>query len=404
MGRVKRFWNNLSIRTTLVIYTIFFMLLATLLTFVSLELLSRTDGAIISRYDKTEYTMFRDDAGRELPMAVGVPDPVEEYTPQDRVKLVVIHIAQLAVIPVFYGGCVLLAAFLFYRFKLKKPIELINRSARKIAESDLDFSLRYDSKDEMGKLCASLETMREALEQNHRSMWRMMEERKRLNAAFAHDLRTPMTVLRGYADFLSRYVPEGKIGQEKLLTTLSSISRHTQRLESYVQTMSETNKLEDVAIDSEKLRASELSGQIASIAEALKTRSAVDIRVVNRTGAKFVCADAKIVLRVVENLLANALRYAQQQIEIELRREGTSSLVVEVADDGHGFSPEALREAAKPYYREETGTGESDSVHFGLGLYICRTLCERHGGRLVLSNGERGGARVIASFSAVRES
>ncbi|WP_068783394.1 HAMP domain-containing sensor histidine kinase [Paenibacillus phocaensis] len=404
MGRVKRFWNNLSIRTALVIYTILFMLLATLLTFVSLGLLSRAEGAITSRYDKTEYTTFRDDAGRELPMAIGVSAQVEEYTSQDRAKLVIIHIAQLAAIPVFYGGCVLLAAFLFYRFKLKKPIELINRSARKIAESDLDFSLRYDSKDEMGKLCSSLETMREALEQNHRSMWRMMEERKRLNAAFAHDLRTPVTVLRGYADFLFRYVPEGRIGQEKLLTTLSSISRHTQRLESYVQTMSEMNKLEDVAIDFEKLRVSDLSGQIASIAEALKAQSDVDIRVVNRIGAEFVCADAKIVLRVVENLLSNALRYAREKIEVELRHEDTPHLIVEVADDGHGFSPEALREAAKPYYREEAGTDKSDSVHFGLGLYICRTLCERHGGRLVLSNGVRGGARVTASFSALHES
>lgn len=401
MDRVKRFWNNLSIRTVLVIYTIFFMLLATFLTAVTLGLLSKTEGDITRRYDKTEYTVFRDDAGREVPMSIGVPDLVEEYTLQDQAKLVVVHIAQIATIPVYFGGGILLAAFLFYRNKLKKPIALINRSARKIAESDLDFSLRYDSKDEMGKLCASLETMRQALEENNRSMWRMMEERKRLNAAFAHDLRTPLTVLRGYADFLCQYVPEGKVGQEKLLATLSSISRHTQRLENYVQTMSETNKLEDVEIRAKKIRVSDLTGQIASTVEALKAQSAVEISVVNRTSVEYVCADAQVVLRVVENLLANALRFARQRVEIVLSLE-SGNLIIEVADDGDGFTPEALREAARPYYRE--GAVEPGRVHFGLGLYICKTLCERHGGQLVWCNGAQGGSRVTASFLTANES
>lgn len=335
MDRVKRFWNNLSIRTVLVIYTIFFMLLATFLTAATLGILEKVDRAIVERYEVYDFTVFRDDAGREVPMSIGV-DKLE-YTPQDRIKAVVVHIAQIATIPVYFGGGILLAAFLFYRNKLKKPIALINRSAHKIAESDLDFSLRYDSKDEMGRLCASLETMRQALEENNRSLWRMMEERKRLNAAFAHDLRTPLTVLRGYADFLCQYVPEGKVGQEKLLATLSSISRHTLRLESYVHTMSETNKLEDVEIRAEKIRVSDLTGQIASAAEALKAQSAVEISIVNRISAESVCADAQVVLRVVENLLSNALRFAHERVEIGLCLEDPH-LIAEVADDGHGFT------------------------------------------------------------------
>ncbi|MCM3700706.1 HAMP domain-containing sensor histidine kinase [Paenibacillus macerans] len=400
MDRVKRFWNNLSIRTVLVIYTIFFMLLATVSTFVTLGILSRTEGTISGRYEKYEYSVFRDNTGREVGMAIGVPERFE-YTPRDRFKLVSIHIAQVATIPVYYGGGILLAAFLFYRNKLKKPIELINRSARKIAESDLEFSLRYDSKDEMGKLCASLETMRQALETSQRSMWRMMEERKRLNAAFAHDLRTPLTVLRGYADFLCQYVPEGKVGQEKLIATLSSISRHTQRLENYVQTMSETNKLEDVEIRTEKIRVSDLTGQIASTAEALRAQSTVEISIMNRISAEYVCADAQVVLRVVENLLANALRFARERVEIGLSLEG-GNLIIEVADNGDGFTPEALREAARPYYRE--GTVEPGHIHFGLGLYICKTLCERHGGQLAWFNQMQGGAQVTAQFLSAHES
>lgn len=90
--------------------------------------------------------------------------------------------------------------------------------------------------------------MRAALEDNNRQMWRSIEDRKQLNAAFSHDLRTPLTVLRGYTDFLNRYLPEGKISKEKLLDTITTMSIHILRLENYVQIMGEAQKLEDISV------------------------------------------------------------------------------------------------------------------------------------------------------------
>ena len=69
----------------------------------------------------------------------------------------------------------------------------------KIAQNDLDFHVESPSSDEMGQLCQSFETMRASLEANSRALWDAVEERKRLNAAFSHDLRTPLTVLQGYS-------------------------------------------------------------------------------------------------------------------------------------------------------------------------------------------------------------
>ncbi len=74
----------------------------------------------------------------------------------------------------------------------------------------LDFSCIYRSEDEMGELCDTFEQMRHQLAENQEKIEDLMEGQRRLNAAFAHDLRTPLTVLRGYTDFLSRYCPEGK--------------------------------------------------------------------------------------------------------------------------------------------------------------------------------------------------
>ncbi len=66
-------------------------------------------------------------------------------------------------------------------------------------------------------LCMAFDEMRQTLYENNREMWRSLEERKRLNSAFSHDLRTPLTVLRGYTDFLEKYIPSGKVSEQKLL-------------------------------------------------------------------------------------------------------------------------------------------------------------------------------------------
>lgn len=73
-------------------------------------------------------------------------------------------------------------AFLFYRWKLKRPLELLRQASEKISANDLDFRISYDSRDEMGELIEAFENMRSTLEKNVRTLWRSVEERKKLNA------------------------------------------------------------------------------------------------------------------------------------------------------------------------------------------------------------------------------
>lgn len=117
-----------------------------------------------------------------------------------------------------------------------------------IAGDNLDFSVQYDAEDELGMLCKSFERMKKELQNNYKKIWRMTEERRRLNAAFAHDLRTPLTVLQGYTDFLDEYIrfPEKEDG--KLLETNRMIAYYIKRLEDYVEVMNTIQKLEDTPV------------------------------------------------------------------------------------------------------------------------------------------------------------
>lgn len=86
---------------------------------------------------------------------------------------------------------VYIALTIFYNRRLKKPLHILNSCAEKISQQELNFSVDYTKKDEMGQLCGAFEKMRKQLQLNNSEMWNMIEEQKQMRSAFSHDLRTP---------------------------------------------------------------------------------------------------------------------------------------------------------------------------------------------------------------------
>ncbi len=302
----------------------------------------------------------------------------------------VISYAQYILMPLWMLVCVYVPGIIFYKRELKKPISILMDASRKIAENQLDFRIEYDKEDELSTLCNAFEEMRWQLDKNNREMWRSLEERKRLNSAFSHDLRTPLTVLKGYAEFLEKYVPSGKVSEEKLLSVLAMMNGQITRLEHYTQKMNAVQKLEDITPDRKKFQPEKLFSMFEETgnficSEKFKSNYFSD----NET----IFIDIELVMQVYENLISNAMRYAEYSVSVEVNLI-ENLLKIAVYDDGKGFSEEALKNAVQPFYRDEK---EPDKLHFGLGLYICKIICEKCGGKLTLENTENGG-KVTAEF------
>lgn len=381
-GRRRRYRiRNLSLRMSFMLYMLVFGLLALFLSLGTASVF--TDMREQIRFQYT-YTLEMDDMAR---LYFGAMPEEAEGLYNLYGALAVLSIPGCTIL------CLMAASFLFYRKKLKVPISLLQSASAEIARNNLAVKISYDRRDEMGKLCDSFETMRAALDENYREMWRQMEERKRLNAAFSHDLRTPLTVLNGYAELLQRHLPQNTLPPEKIMETVASMSGQIDRLKQYTESMTTLQRLEDMAIEPQPVWPGMLENRLRDAASAVLTAAGKRLRFEADLREGPLLVDVSILMRVYENLVANAARFAEDTVSIRVA-VADERLTLTVRDDGKGFSEEALRRATDPFY---TG-GDADGTHFGLGLNICDILCMRHGGTLKIANGADGGARVEAVF------
>lgn len=272
-----------------------------------------------------------------------------------------------------------IAGLLFYRIKLKRPITLLREGTAHIQAHDLNFSVPAVSTDELGQICAAFETMRLELLKTNQALWQQAEERKRLNAAFAHDLRNPITVLKGSIKLLGQKEPDRQV--------IDRLESYTLRIEQYVEAMSSMERLEQMPVRTEYITISGLRADLEETARLLAP-SLHTLFSVPEEGDVWI--DRGIFLMAAENLINNAARFAKKELKISLILM-ENRLCLTVADDGPGFPSELLENGPKPFGKTEEG-GE----HFGMGLYSSSILCMKHGGSLQLENAPAGGALVTA--------
>ena len=336
-----------------------------------------------------------------------------------------------------YSGLGWLTFRHFYRVHIAGPLAELAGAADRIAGQDFDFAIGTVRGRELGRLSETLEHMRASLLEAQRELWRTAESRRRLNAAFAHDLRTPITVLKGTVEMAQMRLRRGDTLDAGALDALSS---QVARLERYATSMGGLTKLEDRPVEREALALDDLreeldrhvSGVIAARGGGLKlelpsmgetagapapemagapapetaamsapetagapatdavdgSASAAD----GRPAAPPLFLDLPLVEEVLDNLLSNACVHASARVAFDMTVDA-SVLTVVVTDDGPGFTPEALRRGCDPFFSEN-----KSAEHFGLGLNVSSILCGLHGGRIALANAESGGARVIATF------
>lgn len=296
----------------------------------------------------------------------------------------------VAVIVTVSGIC-FLTSLLFYKNRIESGLTQISQELECINRGDLSYDCGLNGDDEIAAVCRNLNAIRQQLAENRRDTWSLMEQQRLVNAAFAHDIRNPLTVMKGHLQMLEKFYPSGGMSEEKIMESIRATSAQIGRMEQFAHVMKNMSRMDEWKLEYKEVFLEQLLELLHDDTNGMLGEK--DILCSVRTGelqtTHFYC-DLPVVQEVTDNLIMNAMRYARSEITVVIETS-FQQLLVYVRDDGKGFSEKSLAEAARPYF-----TTEQD--HIGMGLAICRMLCRKHGGDLELANSIHGGGIICARF------
>ncbi|RPI22765.1 MAG: HAMP domain-containing protein, partial [Chloroflexota bacterium] len=253
-------------------------------------------------------------------------------------------------------------------FNMTRSLRELTEATLEIARGKLGKQVKVRSQDELGELAGSFNKMSLDLE-------RAVQSRRQMTADIAHDLRTPLSVIAGYAEALS----DGKLdGTPEVYAILHQETRHLNRLVEDLRTLS--------LADAGELTLTLQPAQSNTILEGVAARHAmtaqqrgISLLVDVQADLPPLQVDVERMAQVLDNLVVNAFRYTPSGGEVVLAaKENHGAVQLQVRDTGSGISPEDLPHIFDRFYRGDKsrqGSGES-----GLGLAIAKSIVEAHGG------------------------
>lgn len=285
--------------------------------------------------------------------------------------------------------------FLSKRFagKVKGQLETLSGITEKIAEDNLAFQTKPSEIKEINEVIVSLGSMKDALQDSLQKQWDMEMQRVEQLSALAHDIKTPLTVIRGNAELLEE---ENWPDEDK--KSIAYILMNVKEIEQYLETMKRILQGSGQAEEKKTLNCRMLTEEFRETAKQLSVAGKIPVSFDMKPPEGEICCVEENILRAWSNIVSNAVERTEQErgIEISIRqRERKSSLylVAVVRDYGTGFSERDLQHATEAFYSSDSS--RHDRKHQGLGLSIAKRFAEAQGGMLEYKNSDAGeGAEV----------
>ena len=285
-----------------------------------------------------------------------------------------------------------------FGYRIRKKMAPMREALEQIGDRNLDFKVNYSGIREIDECLVALDDMRYALKTSLEKQWETEQEKSRQMSALAHDIKTPLTVVRGNSELLL----ETELTDEQK-NYADYISGSALQIQNYVQTLIEVTKSQE-GINQAPVRV-QLSDILADIKKQTMGLSEVYQFNINwKKELKDDSAEVVIsvvydhVVRAVMNVVRNAAEHTPKGgvINLSVTYNG-GELVFTVEDSGSGFTTEALAHGTEQFFMDDSSrTGGS---HYGIGLFFAKKVADEHGGRIVLANSkENGGAKVEISF------
>ncbi len=306
---------------------------------------------------------------------------LEKAFQENRKDYILLFLADGAVCIVFLLG--LTQFFTHYLLKdITKPLDALTDAAERVRKGDLTVPVAYSGYKEFETVCDSFNGMQTSILKERKKNEAYERARTDMVAGISHDLRTPLTVVRGTVKGLMDGISADPATQKKFLDTAY---RRTGEMDRLIQQLFYFSRLEtgNMPLQIERV---DLRAFLLSFAESRMKDSTAAISCELPDEELFAMVDAEQMLRVLNNLVENSVKYAEADpLRIQIRAEKENgSIGIEVRDNGSGIAEDKLPFVFDEFFRGDESRNRKEGN--GLGLYIVRCLISAMGGTVSARN------------------
>lgn len=283
-----------------------------------------------------------------------------------------------------------LALVLYFVLKrLSVPLDRLRETTEKIQGGDLSVSADESGKDEFALLGASFNSMLATINGQMAALESDAERKQMLVDNMAHEMRTPLTSIRGYAEYLEK----AAASEEQRIIAAKYIISEAERLA----------KISEILLDSAYIRGNppemketELSALLEDTAVRLKQKAGERGVTIRCEAEKMsVMGNETLLSMLFYNLIDNAIKACAEGGEVILRCSGSSA---SVEDNGKGMTEEQLMHITEPFYRTDKSRSRAEGGA-GLGLALCKNIAEVHGATMRFESKIGKGTKVFLDFT-----
>lgn len=263
------------------------------------------------------------------------------------------------------------------------PIETLKKATKNIRDGNLDFEVEIEDNDEIGGLCADFEEMRIRLKESTEEKVVFDSQNKELISNISHDLKTPITAIKGYVEGLLDGVADTPEKQEKYLRTIYNKANDMDRLINELTFYSkiDTNR---IPYTFSKINVREYFDDCFEDVGLELGQQQIGLTYENQVSKDVVViADAEQMKRVINNIVGNSVKYMDKHEKfIQIRVLDVGDFIqVEIEDNGRGIAAKDLPYIFDRFYRTDTSRNSSKGGS-GIGLSIVHKIMEDHGGKV----------------------
>ena len=263
------------------------------------------------------------------------------------------------------------------------PLVKLRKATQNIKEGNLDFVLEVEGKDEFSQLCQDFEEMRKRLKESTEEKILMDKENKELISNISHDLKTPITAVKGYVEGIMDGVADTP---EKMNRYVRTIYNKTNEMDHLINELTFYSKIDTnrIPYTFSKLNVEDYFSDCAEELGLEMETKGIELVYANYVEKDVqVIADGEQIRRVIHNIVSNAIKYMEKPKGIiQLRVKDVGDFIqVEIEDNGKGIAAKDLPYIFDRFYRTDVSRNSSKGGS-GIGLSIVKKIMEDHGGKV----------------------